>query len=66
MLDHRQLLRNVNIQIEDIFRELDVQMKRLAQIQQQVDDLRAKSSSSSRSQTHYHDFRNPAAPALLA
>jgi hypothetical protein len=28
--------------IEDIYKELDIQMKRMSQIQQQVDDLRTK------------------------
>ena len=32
----------VESQIEDIHRELDVQIKRIAQLQQQVDDLRLK------------------------
>lgn len=41
-LDRRNLLRNVNTQIEAIYKELDVQMKRMAQIQQQLDEVRAK------------------------
>lgn len=40
-LDRRKLLRNVNTQIEDIYRQLDIQLKRMAQIQQQLDELRA-------------------------
>jgi hypothetical protein len=40
-LDRRTLLRNVNMQIEDIYKQLDLQLKRMAQIQRQVDDLRA-------------------------
>lgn len=40
--DRAALLTEVNGHIEDIYRELNVQMRRMAQIQQQVDDLRAK------------------------
>jgi hypothetical protein len=40
--DRAALLTEVNGHFEDIYRELDVQMRRMAQIQQQVDDLRAK------------------------
>ena len=40
--DSVELLSVVESQIEDIYRELDVQMKRIAQLQQQVDDLRVK------------------------
>jgi hypothetical protein len=36
------LLGVVEAQIEDIYRELDVQLKRIAQLQSQVDDMRAK------------------------
>jgi hypothetical protein len=32
----------IELTIEDIYKELDVQMKRMAQLQQQVDELRAK------------------------
>jgi prefoldin subunit 5 len=35
------VLEIVEKQIEDIHRDLDVQMRRIAQIQQQMDDLRA-------------------------
>jgi hypothetical protein len=35
-------LAEVNGHIEDIYKELDVQMKRMSQIQQQVDELREK------------------------
>jgi hypothetical protein len=35
------LLEIVEKQIDDIHRDLDVQMKRIAQIQQQMDELRA-------------------------
>jgi hypothetical protein len=38
----RQQLSEIELTIEDIYQELDVQMKRMAQIQQQVDDLRGK------------------------
>jgi hypothetical protein len=40
--DRAAVLAEVNGHIEDIHRELDVQMKRMSQIQQQVDELRAK------------------------
>jgi hypothetical protein len=40
--DRATLLLEVNRQIEDIYGELDVQMKRMAQIQQQIDELREK------------------------
>ena len=40
--DRRKLLRNVGNQIDDIYKQLEVQLKRMAQIQQQVDELRAK------------------------
>ncbi|HEV8348280.1 MAG TPA: hypothetical protein VGQ16_17010 [Vicinamibacterales bacterium] len=36
------LLHEVNRHIEDIYRELNVQIKRMSQIQQQVDELREK------------------------
>lgn len=36
------LLSEVNDHLEDIYQELDVQLKRMSQIQQQVDELRAK------------------------
>jgi hypothetical protein len=36
------LLTEVNSHIEDTYRELNVQMKRMGQIHQQVDELRAK------------------------
>jgi hypothetical protein len=39
---HVQLLEVVETQIEDIYQVLDVQVRRFAQIQQQVDDLRGK------------------------
>ena len=38
----KKLVEEVNDHIEDIYRELAVQMKRMAQIQQQVDELREK------------------------
>ena len=40
--DRRALVVEVNGHIEDIFQELDVQMKRMAQIQPQLDELREK------------------------
>ena len=40
--DRAALLAEVDGHIEDIYRELDVQMKRMSQIQQQVDELREK------------------------
>lgn len=40
--ERKKLIEEVNGHIEDIHRELDVQMKRMSQIQQQVDELRAK------------------------
>jgi hypothetical protein len=40
--DREALVVEVNGHIEDIFGELDVQMRRMSQIQQQVDELRAK------------------------
>ena len=40
--DRGALLNEVNGHIEGIYKELNVQMKRMAQIQQQVDELRAK------------------------
>ena len=40
--------REVNAHIDNIYRELDVQMKRMAQIQQQIDELRAKVETLSR------------------
>jgi len=39
--ERRKLLRNVNNQIEDINKQLEIQLRRMAQIQQQVDELRA-------------------------
>jgi hypothetical protein len=36
------LLNDVNGHLDEIFAELTVQMKRMAQIQRQVDELRAK------------------------
>jgi hypothetical protein len=39
---HVQLLEVVETQIEDIYQVLDVQVKRFAQIQQQLDELRGK------------------------
>jgi hypothetical protein len=39
---HVQLLEVVETQIEDIYQVLDVQVRRFAQIQQQVDELRGK------------------------
>ena len=38
----KKLVEEVNDHIDDIYRELAVQMKRMAQIQQQVDELREK------------------------
>jgi hypothetical protein len=40
--DRMEILGVVQEQIEDIYRELDVQMKRIAQVQLHVDDVRAK------------------------
>jgi hypothetical protein len=40
--DRATLLKEVNGHIEDIYKELDVQMRRMSQIQQQVDELREK------------------------
>src|SRR5262245_5506269 len=40
--DRAALVAEVNGHIEDVYRELDVQMKRMSQIQQQVDELRTK------------------------
>ena len=40
--DRATLLDEVNGHIEDIYRELNVQMKRMSQIQQQVDELLEK------------------------
>ena len=40
--DRAALLTEVNGHIEDIYKELDVQMKRMSQIQRQVDELREK------------------------
>jgi hypothetical protein len=40
--DRMEILGVVQQQIEDIYRELDVQMKRIAQLQVHVDDVRAK------------------------
>jgi len=37
-----QILTIVEGQIENIYREMDIQMKRMAQIQAQVDDVRAQ------------------------
>jgi hypothetical protein len=37
-----QLLNEIERTIEDIYKELDTQMKRMSQIQQQLDELRAK------------------------
>src|ERR1700674_2409385 len=36
---HRQLPDDITKDIENIYRELDVQMKRMAQIQQQLDEV---------------------------
>jgi hypothetical protein len=36
-----ELLTLVEGQIEDIYKELDVQLKRMAQLQMQLDELRA-------------------------
>ena len=41
-IDRAALLNEVNGHVDGIYKELDVQMKRMAQIQQQVDELRAK------------------------
>jgi hypothetical protein len=38
--ERKKLLDEVNGHIEDIYKELDVQMKRMSQIQRQVDELR--------------------------
>jgi hypothetical protein len=38
----RKLMASVSEHIDDIYDELTVQMKRMAQIQQQVDELRAE------------------------
>src|SRR5437868_876129 len=38
----RQQLAEIELTIEDIYKELEIQMTRMAQIQQQVDDLRGK------------------------
>jgi len=35
-------LNEIEHSIEDIYKELDIQMKRMSQIQQQVDELRTK------------------------
>lgn len=40
--DRGTLLVEVNGHIEDIYKELDVQLTRMAQIQRQVDELREK------------------------
>jgi hypothetical protein len=40
--DRVELLSVVESQIEDIYRELDVQVSRLVQLQQHVEDLRVK------------------------
>jgi len=40
--DRSALVVEVNGHIEAIYKELDVQMKRMSQIQQQVDELRVK------------------------
>jgi hypothetical protein len=37
-----EILTVVEGQIEDIYRELDVQMKRIAQLQMQVDEVRGQ------------------------
>jgi hypothetical protein len=37
-----EILALVEGQIEDIYRELDVQMKRMAQLQVQLDEVRAQ------------------------
>jgi hypothetical protein len=42
LVDRRSLLTEVNGHIDNIYKELDIQLKRMAQIQQQVDELRAK------------------------
>ena len=41
-IDRTMLLAEVNADIDDIYKELDVQMKRMSQIQRQVDQLREK------------------------
>lgn len=40
--DRLEILTVVESQIEDIYHELDVQMKRMAQLQAQVDELRGQ------------------------
>ena len=40
--ERAKLVAEVNGHIEDIYKELDVQLKRMSQIQQQVDELREK------------------------
>jgi hypothetical protein len=40
--DRLEILGVVEGQIEDIYRELDVQLKRIAQLQVQVDEVRAQ------------------------
>ena len=40
--DRREMLADIRVQIEDIYRELDVQMKRMAQLQMEVDNVRNK------------------------
>src|SRR3954447_6687965 len=39
--ERMELLTLVEGQIEDIYKELDIQMKRMAQLQMQIDELRA-------------------------
>jgi hypothetical protein len=40
--DAMEILSVVERQIEDIYKELEVQMKRMTQLQMQLDDVRAK------------------------
>jgi hypothetical protein len=40
--ERKELIEEVNGHIEAIYKELDVQLKRISQIQQQVDELREK------------------------
>src|SRR5438105_3149439 len=40
--ERMELLTVVESQLQDVFRELDMQMKRMAQIQMQIDELRAR------------------------
>jgi hypothetical protein len=39
---NRETLSSIHEQIQDIYKELDIQLRRMAQLQMQLDEVRAK------------------------